>query len=87
MRAFERDDIKIPKRYKKMSIKQLEKKSQFILKISKMLPRFKRKKIDYNKKVKFYLWVGDFAYPITLLWGCWYFSMLIHAFGNDMQYT
>lgn len=55
MRACERDDIKIPKRYKKMSIEQLEKKSKFMLKISKIYPKLKRKKIDYNKNVKFYL--------------------------------
>lgn len=55
MRAYERDDIKIPKRYKKMSIEQLDKKSKFMLKISKMYPRLKKKKIDYNKNVKFYL--------------------------------
>lgn len=54
MRAYERDDIKIPKRYKKMSIEQLDKKSKCMLKISKMYPRLK-KKIDYNKNVKFYL--------------------------------
>lgn len=55
MRAYERDDLKIPKRYKKMSIEQLEKKSRVLLKISKMCPGFKKKKIDYNKNVKFYL--------------------------------
>lgn len=55
MKAYEKDDIKIPKRYKKMSIEQLEKKSKFILKISKMYPRLKRKNIDYNKNIKFYL--------------------------------
>ena len=55
MRAYERDDIKIPKRYKKMSIEQLEKKSRFLLKVSKIFPGFKKKKIDYNKNIKFYL--------------------------------
>lgn len=55
MRAYERDDIKIPKRYKKMSIEQLDKRSKFMLKISKLYPRLKKKKIDYNKNVKFYL--------------------------------
>lgn len=55
MRAYERDDIKIPGRYKKMSIEQLEKKSKFILKISKMFPKLKKKNINYNKNVKFYL--------------------------------
>lgn len=55
MRAYEKDNLEIPKRYKRMSIKQLEKKSDFVLKISKILPKPKRKKIDINKNVRFYL--------------------------------
>ena len=44
MRAYERDDVKIPKRYKKMSIEQLEKKSRITLKIFKMCPQTQREK-------------------------------------------
>jgi len=54
MRSYENDTLVIPKRYKKMSIEQLRKRSAIILKISKLFPR-KKKKVDINKNVKFYL--------------------------------
>ena len=54
MKSYENDTLVIPKRYKKMSIEQLQKRSAIILKISKLFPRNK-KKVDINKNVKFYL--------------------------------
>lgn len=54
MKSYENDTLTIPKRYKKMSIEQLQRRSEIVLKISKLFPR-KKKKIDINKSVKFYL--------------------------------
>lgn len=54
MRSFENDTLTIPKRYKKMSVGQLQKRSDILLKISKLFPH-KKKKVDINKNVKFYL--------------------------------
>ena len=54
MRSYEKDGLNIPKRYKKMSVEQLQRRSNLILKISKLIPSFKKKK-DINQKVRFYL--------------------------------
>lgn len=55
MKAYENDNLNIPKRYKKMSVEQLQKKSDFLLKLSKILPFRKKKKVNVNKNVKFYI--------------------------------
>ena len=52
MRAYERDDVKIPKLFAWMSAKQLRKLSNMMYKFSKHVPR-KRRYI--NSKTKFYL--------------------------------
>lgn len=54
MKSYENDTLSIPKRYKKMSIEQLQRRSEIVLKISKLFPR-KKKKVDSNINVKFYL--------------------------------
>lgn len=54
MKSYENDTLTIPRRYKKMSIEQLQRRSEIVLKISKLFPR-KKKKIDINKNAKFNL--------------------------------
>ena len=54
MKSCENDTLSIPKRYKKMTVEQLHRRSEIILKISKLFPR-RKKKIDVNQKVKFNL--------------------------------
>ena len=54
MKSYENDTLTIPKRYKKMSIEQLQKRSNFMLKISKLLPH-KKEKTNLNENVKFHL--------------------------------
>ena len=54
MKSYENDALTIPKRYKKMSIKQLQRRSEIVLKISKLFPR-KKKKAEINSNIKFYL--------------------------------
>ena len=54
MRSYENDTLIIPKRYKKMSIEQLQRRSEIILKISKLFPH-KKKKIKTSSNIKFYL--------------------------------
>lgn len=54
MKSYENDTLTIPKRYKKMSAEQLQRRSEIVLKISKLLPR-KKKKVEPNSNIKFYL--------------------------------
>ena len=54
MKSYENDTLIIPKRYKKMSTEQLQRRSEIVLKISKLFPR-KKKKVETNSNTKFYL--------------------------------
>ena len=58
MRCYENDEMKIPKRYKKMTLEQLEREGQFMEKyaifVAKVVSIFhKKKKLDSN--IKFYI--------------------------------
>jgi len=61
MRYYEKDILNIPKRYKKLSHEQIERKIKFWGKVGKIINKFdsifspKRKKKTTNSKVKFYL--------------------------------
>ena len=54
MKFYENDTLTIPKRYKKMSVEQLQRRSEIVLKISKLFPH-KKKKVQTNSNIKFYL--------------------------------
>lgn len=58
MRCYENDEMKIPKRYKKMSLEQLEREGQFLEKyaifVAKVVSIFYKKK-RRDCKVKFYI--------------------------------
>lgn len=57
MRCYENDEMKIPKRYKKMTLEQLEREGQFLEKIAIVIAKISslRKKKKMDSDIKFYI--------------------------------
>ena len=57
MRCYENDEMKIPKRYKKMTLEQLEREGKILEKIAIVIAKIsslkKKKKMDSD--IKFYI--------------------------------